>query len=419
MTEIELSRLFFAVFVLLVAALGSGYVFDRLGMPRVIGEITGGLLLGPSVLGWVLPGAHGWLFAAEPGQKKALEILYWIGLVLLMFTSGFRIQRNLSPQDRRTIAVVLFGATIPPFFLGFAAPAVLDMRAFMGEAAHLLSFQIVVGIAVSVTSIPVISKIFLDLGIMETRFAKIVLGCATFQDLALWAALAVATGLAAAPDAGGAQVPVWSLIRHGALTTGFIGLSFWLAPSALPAASGYRFNLISRASPTGYTLAICFLFAAVASILGVNAIFGAFIAGIAVGALPEAKFGEVKARIAEVSLAFFVPIYFAIVGLKIDLPRFFDPAFTFWFILLSTMAEFLCTMAAAKWVGRSTLTSINLGMAMNTRGGPGIVLASVAYGYGVINGPFFAALVTAAVITSLISGAWFRYVLRRGLRLYD
>ena len=207
--------------------------------------------------------------------------------------------------------------------------------------------------------------------------------------------------------------------KTAAITLGFLAVSLWLAPLLLKALDGTRINIISRSSPTGYTLAICFIFSALAAALGINAIFGAFVAGIAVGALPDETFSEVKRRIADVSLAFFVPIYFALVGLKIDLPRFLDPMFTANFIILTTMVELGAVILAARLIGKTPLTSFNLGMAMNTRGGPGIVLASVALSFGIINGVFFVTLVLAAVITSLASGAWFRLLLRRGLPLYN
>jgi Kef-type K+ transport system membrane component KefB len=419
LTEVELSRFFLAVVSLLIAALGTGYVFERLRMPRVVGEITGGLALGPSVLGGLAPGTYQWLFAAEPGQRLALDVFYWVGLVLLMFISGFRIQQNLSRDDRHTILVILIAATVPPFALGFAAPSVFDLSPYVGSAGNPLAFRLVLGIAVAVTSIPVISKIFLDLGIIETRFAKIVLGCATLQDLLLWTVLAIATGLASGGSIAEAQGSAWTLARTAGIALVFLGLALWLVPRFLPVASEFRFNIVSRASPTGYTLAVCFVFAALASVLGINVIFGAFIAGIAVGALTNKRYEAVKARIADVSLAFFVPIYFALVGLKIDLPLLLDPLFTLNFIVLTSAIELSCVFVSARWIGKTALISFNLAMAMNTRGGPGIVLASVAYGFGIIDGTFFVTLVLAAVVTSLVSGAWFRIVLKRGLPLYD
>jgi Kef-type K+ transport system membrane component KefB len=422
MTDLELSRLFLAVVALLVAALGGGYVFDRLGLPRVVGEITGGALLGPSALGLLIPDIYAWLYQSGPEQTHTLEVLYWIGLVLLMFISGFRVQQHLSRDDGLTIAAVFFAATVPPFAVGWMIPDWFDLTPYMGSGAHPMAFRIVVAIAMTVTSIPVISKIFIDLDIIDTRLAKIVLACSTVQDLLLWSALAVATGLASGvAGAGGLDgVENGFAVRKVAITLGFLGVSLligrtlmWRAAHMFPAGAG------DGPPAIGLVLGVCFVFAAVASLLGVNAVFGALVAGIAIGALPQAGFTRIKDRISDVSLAFFVPVYFALVGLRIDLPNFLDGGFTLAFLVGSTLLVMVSVMAGAKLVGKSLLTSLNLGMAMNTRGGPGIVLASVAFAFGIINQTFFVTLVIAAVVTSLVSGAWFRFVRARGLELYN
>jgi len=419
MTDLELSRLFLAVVALLAAALGAGWLFERAGLPRVVGEIAGGLALGPSALGIAAPGAFAWLFAAGEGQARALEVLYWIGLVLLMFVSGFRVQQHLSREDGRTIAAVLLAATVPPFAAGWLACDWLDLSAHMGDGAHPAAFRIVVAVAVTVTSIPVISKIFIDLGLMQTRFAKIVLACSTVQDLLLWAALAVATGLASS-GAGGAAADTTLVLSKVGITLGFLAATLWLgrglmlrAAALLPAGAG------DRPPAIGLVLGVCFVFAAAASLLGVNAVFGALVAGIAVGAMPQAGFARIKDRIADVALAFFVPVYFALVGLRIDLAGHFDAAFTVLFMLGSTAVVMASVTIGARLVGKSLLTSVNLGVAMNTRGGPGIVLASVAFAFGIVDETFFVTLVVAAVVTSLVSGAWFRAVSLRGLPLYN
>lgn len=421
MTDLELSRLFIAVVALLGAALGGGYLFDRLGLPRVVGEIGGGLLLGPSALGLAAPDVYVWLYQAGAEQARALEVLYWIGLVLLMFISGFRVQQHLSRDDGRTIVAVFLAATVPPFAIGWMAPDWFDLAPYMGEGAHPTAFRIVVAVAVTVTSIPVISKIFIDLGLMHTRLAKIVLACSTVQDLLLWSALAVATGLASGAATGeAAAVDAGYVMKKVAITLGFLGVSLVLgrtlmrrAAYALPAGAG------DGPPAIGLVLGVCFVFAAVASLVGVNAVFGALVAGIAIGAMPQAGFAGIKDRISDVSLAFFVPVYFALVGLRVDLPNHFDAGFTLLFMAGSTALVMVSVMLGARLVGKSLLTSLNLGMAMNTRGGPGIVLASVAFAFGIIGQSFFVTLVIAAVVTSLVSGAWFRAVHSRGLPLYS
>jgi Kef-type K+ transport system membrane component KefB len=148
--------------------------------------------------------------------------------------------------------------------------------------------------------------------------------------------------------------------------------------------------------------------------LNVNIVFGAFLAGIVIGLMPNEKFEKEKNHIKAIGLAFFIPVYFAIVGLKLDLIHSFEIGFFLWFLLFSSAFEITGTMIAAKLIKKDWLSSFNLGVAMNTRGGPGIVLATVVFDLGIINETFFVTLVLAAIVTSLAAGCWFKYVLSKG-----
>lgn len=413
LTDPELGRVFFAIILLLAASHGVGYVFARLlRIPKVIGEIVGGLLLGPTVLGFFLPGVQAWVFQAFTGEGRLIAIVYWFGLVLLMFLSGFEMQKTLDPDDTRLVGSLLLGATAIPFLLGWLAPRFFDFSPYLGDRGNMLSLTIIIAIAVAVTSIPVISKIFLDLDIIHTRFARIVLTTATVQDVILWAALAVATGLA-----GGAAISVTGIVSKVVITLVFFAVALRAMPMLLGLVSRSRFNLLIKASPTGYVLLVCFLFAAVASVLGVNIIFGAFLAGIVVSLTASERIAKVGVHIREIGLGFFIPIYFGIVGLKLDLVHHFDPLFFLGFLLFSMFFETLSTLIAARLARQDWLSSFNFGVAMNTRGGPGIVLATVAYDLGLINETFFVTLVLIAIVTSLGAGYWFRFVLSKGWRL--
>ena len=409
MTEVDLSRLFLAIVCLLGMAHGCGYACERYGMPRVIGEIGAGILLGPSLLGFFLPEIHAAVFAAFPSQKDVLSALYWIGLIALMFTSGFRVQRRLDRADGRLIGIVLAAATVLPFCAGWIAPRLFDFAPYAGPQAGVLPLTLVIAIAFSVTSIPVISKIFLDLKIIDSRFARIVLAVATTQDLILWIALSVATGLAHGDEPQPGTIALTVL-----KTVAFVGLALAFGPWLLARVTRMRFNLVLKASVTGYLFVVCFLFVALASLFEVNLVFGALVAGMVVGAVPDDKFTAVKERISDVSAGLFVPIYFALVGLRIDLPNDLDIGFTAGFIAISSAIEIACVWLGARLAGRDALTSLNFGLAMNTRGGPGIVLASVALEFGIVNAAFYVTLVIAAVLTSLVSGMWFRWLLARG-----
>ena len=197
LSSLELTRFFLAMVLLLFTAHSFGFLFYEAKLPRVIGEIFGGLVLGPTFLGCVAPDTENWVFGAFPSEGQLISVISYIGLVLLMFISGFEIQRAFSKEDRKIATSFLVGATFVPFIIGMAVPFVYNFSPFSGPNGNLLSLAIIIGIGVSVTSIPVISKIFIDLKIMDTRFAKIVLAIATVEDVIQFGALAIATGVGA------------------------------------------------------------------------------------------------------------------------------------------------------------------------------------------------------------------------------
>jgi Kef-type K+ transport system membrane component KefB len=247
---------------------------------------------------------------------------------------------------------------------------------------------------------------------MNTRFARIVLTTATVHDVFLWIALAIATGLVSA-----ASFSLSHIVSTVTVTFAFLGVSTIFMPKLLPLLNGNRYNLLKKSSGVGYVLFLCFLFSAFASWLNVNIIFGAFLAGVAIGVLPEASFSQEKAHIKEIALAMFTPLYFAVVGLKLDLIHQFDLKFFLVFLLFTTVFQTTGTLLAARLIKKDWLSSFNFAIAMNTRGGPGIVLATIAYDLGIINASFFVTLVLIAIVTSLFAGTWFRLILLRGYEL--
>jgi len=217
MNDSELARFFLSLVLVLSAALAGGYLFERFKLPRVIGEITGGILLGPSVLGLISLDVYNWVFAAFPAQGALLAAFYWFGLVLLMFTAGFSMTTEAAGGTSRVVFALVIGALILPFAIGYGSASIFDDTRVGDD----LAFKIVMGIAVAVTSIPVISRIFLDLNMMHTLFARNIVGAATIQDLVLWTLLAVATAIqhGNATDAAG-------ITRVVLITLLFVALSF-------------------------------------------------------------------------------------------------------------------------------------------------------------------------------------------------
>lgn len=414
LTNHELTRTLCVIVSLLGASQLFGFIFIKFRMPKVIGEIFGGMLLGPTFLGHFYPQAYNWLFFAFEGEGKIISLFYWFGLLMLMFISGFEIQKSFSKSDKKLIVAILGGATIIPFIAGWIAPQFYDFTPYMGRSENFLALQMVIAIAVAVTSIPVISKIFIDLNIIDTHFAKIVLAIATIQDVILWVFLAIATGIVSTE-----KVTYINLAFPVLGTVLFFGVTIFLTPLIIKYSNLAKYNFLKQTSVSGYILFICFLFSAVASLLNVNIVFGAFLAGILVKLVYGEKFKEQLVYIKEISFGLFTPMYFAIVGLKLNLILNFDLQFFLIFLLITTFFETVGTLIAARLVIKDWLSNFNLAVAMNTRGGPGIVLASVAYEMGIINETFFVTLVLIAIVTSLMAGTWFNYVVRKDWKLLN
>ncbi|MDQ1490492.1 MAG: hypothetical protein QOJ23_3006 [Actinomycetota bacterium] len=409
LTDVELTRFFVAIVGLMGMAHFMGSLFGRLHMPRVIGEIAGGLILGPTLLGAIAPGAYRWTFTAFPEEGKLLAMASEFGVVLLMFMSGMEIKARFAREDRKVAFPLLAGATLVPFLLGVAAPRVFNFKPYMGSAGNISSLTIIIGIAVAITSIPVISKIFLDLGIMHTRFARICLTVATVEDIALWGLLAVAISLSKSADPS-----IYTLIKTPVITIVFFFAAMVLLPRLL---NGLRHtparNLVEN-RPVRFALLSCFAMVAISELLGVKDIFGALLAGMAICRLPNEVVDVVRTKVKAFALVFFTPVYFAIVGLKLDLLKSFDLWFFLGFFLFCTVVKTLATTVAGRLSTGDWLSTANLAAALNARGGPGIVLASVAFDAKIIDERFFITLVLTAVVTSLFAGGWFRYVLGKG-----
>ena len=403
----ELAGSFIAIAMLLLSASFFGYLFQKITFPKVVGEIVGGLVLGPTVAGHFMPDWYEKLFSS-----RSISLLYWFGLILLMFISGFEVDKLFEKKDIKIIAVIVIGSTAIPLSIGWSIPTIYNCSNLIGPANNFLAFQTIFATATAVTSIPVITKIFMDLGVMESRFAKIVLAAAIIHDAILYVAISMATSAVGAKSE--------SLIDAcfiGAKTFAFFIIILLAIPKLLRVMNNPKINILFKSSTTGYSLSFCFFFVAAASFININMMFGGFVAGVTISLMQGSNFIDSRAVIKEISLSFFIPLYFALVGLKLDLIHQFDPLSCLGFLILSSLAQIAGTTLAAKILKKNWLTSVNFAMAMNARGGPGIVLASLAFDLGIISESFFTTLVLTAIMTSLIAGRWLYFILSRGWEL--
>jgi Kef-type K+ transport system membrane component KefB len=422
MSAAEFGNFVLTIAVLLGAVHGLGYLAERLKQPRIVGEILAGILLGPFALKLIAPGAYKGLFAFSPSANTVLGFLYQLGLILLMFCSGAETRRLLASENRNKTILLITVSDVGSFlfvlalgFLGF-----IPLARLTGPLGLPSGTLLIVAIGVSVTSIPVISRIFWDLGIMRTRFVSLLLGYAVLEDIALWVVLAFAMALSKSSSLAGQHLGS-TLAAHVVSTFVFMIVAMGFMPMVLRWLGRARWNMLNNASQIGYIVFVLMAYCAIAAVYDVNLQFAALLAGYGVvGGIrgtERERLAEPINAIAKVSFGVFVPIYFGVVGYKLVFGREFSWSVLLVFFFASSAVALATKALAARLGGFRGLDIVNIAITTNARGGPGIVLASVAYEAKLINAAFYTALVITAVVTSQICGVWLRYVLGKGLPL--
>jgi K+:H+ antiporter len=404
MSAADFGRVSVAVLLLLLAAHIVGWCVARMRQPRVIGEIVGGIVLGPSLLG---------LIGSTPSARfhvsaDALGFLYQFGLVLLMFSVGCETKGLGAQQDRREVGWLASVGTIVPFVVMLVASPLLPLDRFLGAARNRGALLLVLCVAVSVTSIPVISRIFIDLGIAQTRFARVVLSVAILDDVALLAILAVALAMPRAENISAAQ-----FVGRIAAALGFFILGLTVFRSVTKRLTHAKWNVLARDRALAWVAVVLLAYTSLATSIGVNAVFAGFLAGYALNTEVD-PVRRALDSLNEVSLGLFVPIYFGMVGLQLDLPHSFSFGAFIFVLLGACVFKITAVGLGARLAALSWRETWNVAVALNARGGPGIVLASLAMEARIINQEAYTILVLLALVTSSAAGTWLESVIRRG-----
>ncbi len=399
LTEKETIATLLALAFLLGCAYLCGSLFEKLKAPRVVGEITGGIILGGGCLYYLFPDFMGLVFQAYEQEGKVLNIFYQLGLIFLMFLSGYNTKLELDKKNGRILGCVFVGATVIPMVC--AIPFIPFFRmAFIGEIGNFTAFGLVFVIGVAITSIPVISKIFFDMGIMNTRFSDTILTVSTLQDLCLWILLNAATRIVAA-----GELRLSDMLLVVGVTLGLFAIVKVISDHA-------RIRIRTWKSTDFYTVSFVILLIVCAGLswVGINIMYAAFLVGYVVKTFVGID-AETKSRmeaLGSLAFSFFVPVYFALVGIQLNLLHNFSFLRFSTFFIAAFGLEAIGTLFMLQFTNVRKPVRINFAVTMNARGGPGIVLATVAYSYEIISVEFFTVLILTTMMSSLIAGYWLR-----------
>ncbi len=397
-----LSRLFVQLLVIIAAARLTGAVFVRLGMPAVVGEMTAGILLGPSLLGHLAPQAFGFVFPAD--SLGALRLFSQIGICLFMFTVGMELKAEHLRHKVGSAVAVSHASIVVPFVLGAALAMVLFDR-LAGPQASFRAFALFLGISLSITAFPVLARILQERDMTNTPLGATAIACAAVDDVTAWSIMAFVVAMSRSTSLGGAAVAL-------ALALAFVAFMLVVVKRVLPRALD-----TASPEPSSGTLAtvVCLLFAASLSteLIGIHALFGAFLAGVV---MPDANdFRErLRVRVERFSSVMLLPLFFAFTGLRTEvglISGLQDWLICAAIIVLATIGKLGATAVAARWTGMGWRDALQLGALMNTRGLMELIALNIGYDLGILSPQIFTMLVIMALVTTFMTGpllTWFQ-----------
>ena len=388
----DLLHVLLALVVVIATARAMGWLFRSASQPQVVGEILAGIVLGPSLLGRLAPGAEGYLFPAAVGPF--LNIIAQVGVILYMFLVGLELDPALLRKRGHTTVAISHASIITPFLLG----ATIALYLYPKLSTHdvpFTCFSLFLGVSMSVTAFPVLARILTDRGIHKTRMGVIALTCAAVDDVTAWCMLAFVVSVARA-QATGALATI-------AMALGFILLMILVVRPAMVRLSLLYGNRGRLTQGVMASIFIALLISASATeLIGIHAVFGAF----ALGAVIPHDSGmarELTDRLEDIVIVLLLPAFFAYTGLRtqIGLVNGYEQwMMCAMIVIVASIGKFGGSLIAARITGLDWRDSAALGVLMNTRGLMELIVLNIGLEMNVISPTLFAMLVIMALITT-------------------
>jgi Kef-type K+ transport system membrane component KefB/mannitol/fructose-specific phosphotransferase system IIA component (Ntr-type) len=404
--EHDIAIFLVGIAILLTTARVLGEVARRLRFPAVAGELAAGVILGPTLLGRLWPGSVAKLFP-KGAPANMLSGYTLLSAVLLLTLAGLEIDLSVVVRRRREAAATSLAGVALPMLLGFGLGWVLPSEYLVDPSRRLL-FSLFLGTALSISAMPVIAKTLLDLGLLKTDLGNLVMSAAMIDDLAGWLLFSLLVGPLHGHEAGWTQLAL-RILAVVLFVTVVIGLGRRVFDRLLGWLEEERMSAAGRVLSALIVLAV--FGAAITQAIGIHAVFGAFIVGVAIGDSPRLR-AETRAVVHELVSNVFAPVFFAAVGLRVDFVAAFEPWLVLEVIVLACIAKVIGCTLGARSTGLGWREAVSVGFAMNSRGAMEIILALIALEAGLIKAPVFVALVLMALVTSLLAGPAMQRLLR-------
>ncbi len=395
--------------VLLGAARLLGELSSKLGWPSVVGEILAGVIVGKTLFGRLAPTTFAWMFPEGPAATM-LSGYKTVAVVLLLVVAGLEIDLTAVRRSGRTLFFTSLFSAVVPFVMGYATGFLLPDNSLADPSRRGLHAAFL-GIALAISALPVITRTLLDLGLMKSDLGMLVLSSAVVNDLVGWICFSV---LVREMKGSGGQAQNGLLLSVG-VTIGFLVVTLVVLRPVVD--RWLRAIEPKEGGPTptprvlSMVMVLALLGAAATEALGIHAVFGGFVVGLAIGDSPRLK-EHTRHVLESFVTSAFTPIFFATMALRYDVAKSFDLGLTLLIVLVACISKVVGSAFGAKLGGVGRREAVAIGFGMNSRGAMEILLAVIALEAKIINEKMFVALVIMAIVTSLISGPAMARLLR-------
>ena len=393
-----LSHLILQLIVILTVSSAVGWVFTCVGQPAVVGEMMAGILLGPSLFGVLAHSAF--LFVFAPASLDALRLFSQIGVCIFMFAIGMELDLSQLRHSAHRFLVIGHSSILIPYLFGVVL-ALFLYKNYAPAGTSFMPFAMVMGISMSITAFPVLVRILQDRKLFHSKLGQIATLCAAIADVTAWCVLAFVVAIAGAANA---KTALFSLILVGVYVVAIIFIVKPLLRRLLEQ------SLLQESEPTKGVLALVFgtvlLSALSTEIIGIHALFGAFLAGIAMPAGGGFR-KKLVLRVEHFSSVLLLPLFFAFIGLRTQiglLNSWWDWLILLVIIAIATVGKLGGTSLVSRLMNMSWRESLELGALMNTRGLIELIVLNIGYDLGILSLPIFTMLVLMAIITTVMTG---------------
>ncbi len=405
----DVLMLLIQVATLLIVARACGFAARSLGQPAVAGEILAGVALGPSFLSTLVPAIGHWVIPQNEVQGYLLELIGLLGAMFLLVITGLETDLPLIRRHAKTAVGIASGGLILPLVSGFLLAFYLP-DFLLADPDRRLVFSLFVATAMSVSAIPVIAKVLIDLKLMRRDLGQTIMAAGMIDDTVAWALLSVVLGLAS-----GGVVTAGTVLFSAGKILAFMLLSFtlgrWLLKHALDFVQD---RVVGPDRLLSLVVAAAFVWGAVAQAIEIEAVLGAFVVGILFGTMRRLP-NDVVRKLESVAIGVFAPVFFAIAGLKVHLPSLLTPelfGITLLIFAVAVLSKMVGVYAGGRLIGLDHWRLLAYGSALNARGAVGIIIATIGLSLGVLSQDMYSIIVLIAVATSLMAPTLLRWTLQ-------